>query len=365
MSAVAEITPQRLWKSELKPVEAVFKKITNRLKYEEEAGFAVQQILANPKLAACDRTSILNAVSNVASVGLTLNPAYGYAYLVPEYDRNLQCDVCRLRPSYKGLVNLAVSEGIIQWAKAEVVYAKDQFKHNGMEQMPDHIINAESHNSFVGDRGDVVGAYCVAKLADGSYMVEMMNRADLDAAKSAAKTDMVWNKWANEMRKKAVIKRAAKSWPRRTAIFDQSVAAINEIEGSNPITGDSDDSSAASLAEFSQLAVDGSALEYYLFCRANGCHVQPYLPYLHHHRDYVEQKKAEGVNKGETASFLDEKLANGLDHYNAIIDGIERDDDTSVNENLDGESAKTVERLINSLNAEQKAAFEALTINIC
>ena len=64
-----------------------FNEIASRNKlvtWAEESQFALQAIQKNDKLAQCMAHTVQNAIINVASVGLTLNPAMGYAYLVPE-----------------------------------------------------------------------------------------------------------------------------------------------------------------------------------------------------------------------------------------------------------------------------------------
>lgn len=54
----------------------------NLVTWAEESQFALQAIQKNDKLAQCIPHTVQNAVINVAAVGLTLNPALGYAYLV-------------------------------------------------------------------------------------------------------------------------------------------------------------------------------------------------------------------------------------------------------------------------------------------
>ena len=61
--------------------------LTDRsLNFEKEAGFAIQSISANDYamgIALRNRQSVINAVTNIAAIGISLNPAKKQAYLVP------------------------------------------------------------------------------------------------------------------------------------------------------------------------------------------------------------------------------------------------------------------------------------------
>ena len=188
--------------------------------FKKEALFAMQAIKNSEWLQKCDRSSIQDAVINVASIGISLNPAEKLAYLVPRDNR-----AC-LDISSRGLVKLATDSGNIQWAKSVLVYEDDTFKFHGFEIMPTH----DSH-PFKKNRGEIIGGFCAAKLNDGSYLVDTMSREDLDHVKSTSKAQNgPWKSWPEEMMKKTLIKRASKTWPNNTRLM-QAVQIINEHEG--------------------------------------------------------------------------------------------------------------------------------------
>jgi recombination protein RecT len=183
------------------------------INFEREAGFALQIIGASDyaiKIAMGNRQSVVNAVTNVAAIGISLNPAKKQAYLVPR-DGKICLDI-----SYMGLIDLAVQDGAIKWAKAELVYSGDAFTLNGSGQSPTH-----TYNPFSKERGDVVGAYCVAKLPDGDYLTETMSIEDINAIRDRSSA---WKAWISsqkkcpwvtdpgEMARKTVVKRASKYW---------------------------------------------------------------------------------------------------------------------------------------------------------
>jgi len=197
--------------------------------WEAESMFAYQMVSANSyilNIAQNARESVKNAVINIAAVGLTLNPATHYAYLMPRGGQ-----IC-LDISYRGLIKIATDSGSIKWAKADLVYENDEFVYHGPSQMPDHTADP-----FSKDRGKIIGSYCVAKTHDGDFLVEAMTAAELDKIRdeaSAAAKKGPWSSYYGEMCKKCVIKRAQKTWPMsdRHERLQTAVKVINETEGS-------------------------------------------------------------------------------------------------------------------------------------
>ena len=198
------------------------------VKWEEESQFALQALQKNATLADCDPATIQNAIINVASVGLTLNPADGYAYLVPEYNKHNKQNECQLRISFKGLIKSATDTGCVKWVRAEIVKENDTFRYRGVDEKPQHEMEP------FGDRGSPVGVYCVAKIDDGEYLTDVMAWGEVEKIKACAKTQSVWTQWPEEMAKKAIIKRAAKQWPKskKSSVLHKTIDIINEGEGS-------------------------------------------------------------------------------------------------------------------------------------
>lgn len=187
----------------------------NNLNFEVEAGFAVQQLESNSYLlstAMNNRQSVINAVTNVAAIGVSLNPAKKQAYLVPR-DSKVCLDI-----SYIGLVDLATQSGSIVWAKSELVYEADSFSMGVAGTLPTH-----QFNPFSKERGAVVGAYVVVKTPSGEYLCDAMSIDEINAirdrsvawkAYKSKGTSCPWATDAGEMCKKTVIKRASKLWPK-------------------------------------------------------------------------------------------------------------------------------------------------------
>ena len=196
-----------IFTGELQRAENKFTGISEEQKtglvYQSESQYAMQAIKNNGKLLQCAPDSFYDAIINVASVGLSLNPATKLAYLVPRDGR-----VC-LDISYRGLVNIATSGDSIKWAKAELVYENDRYEDRGFNNLPVHECDPFSKN-----RGEIIGGYCAAQLSDGTYLVDRMSIAEINKVRACSKAQNgPWKTWPEEMMKKTLIKRASKSWP--------------------------------------------------------------------------------------------------------------------------------------------------------
>lgn len=177
--------------------------------WEKEKQFAIQALQANDYLAgiaASKPTTLQNAIINIASIGISLNPALKHAYLVPR-----KGGVC-LDLSYMGLLHLAQSSGVILWGQCKIVRANDTYQNAGLSKEPNHLANT------FGDRGDIVGAYCTVKTVDGDFLTEEMNIKeifDIRARSEAYKRKSgPWKTDEGEMIRKTVVKRAYKYWPK-------------------------------------------------------------------------------------------------------------------------------------------------------
>jgi recombination protein RecT len=233
---IAKVTPTSLIES----AKDKFMQIIGNdktVQYEKESMFAFQALTKSEYIygvAMQNPNSVINAVINIASVGLSLNPATSYAFLVPR-DKAICLDI-----SYQGLIKIATDSGSIMWAKADLVYTNDKFDYHGPAKIPSH-----SANPFSKDRGEFYGVYCIAKTRDGDYLIETMSADEINNIKNesssikSAKTDWAiqqspWSRYFGEMAKKTCIKRASKTWPKtdRSERIQTAIDVIHEHEGS-------------------------------------------------------------------------------------------------------------------------------------
>ncbi|MGI4849818.1 MAG: recombinase RecT [Janthinobacterium lividum] len=240
--------------------------LTDRsISFDREAGFAMQ-ILGNNdyalKVAAGNRKSVIDAVTNVAAIGISLNPARKQAYLVPRGGR-----IC-LDISYMGLLDLAVASGSIMWGQAELVREQDAFRRQGLDKAPHH-----EFDEFAKDRGAIVGVYVTVKTRDGDYLTTTMSIDDCYAIRDRSESwkngqKGPWKTDPGEMIKKTVIKRASKLWP-KTDRLAEAMALLNNENGE----GLGGPESAARPADWVDVApyiaeavattTDGAALKYW------------------------------------------------------------------------------------------------------
>lgn len=226
------------WQGALKQAQPLFEKrnIQSLVNYDQEASFASQTIKKNTylqKIAEQRPDTLRDAVVNIASIGLSLNPATQYAYLVP------RDGICCLDISYKGLIKIATDTGSILWARADLVYSNDHFEYNGPCQMPTHKADV-----FSKERGEFVGAYCVAKTKEGDILAEAMSADDIYQIRDKSQAYIAflnnpkvkqcpWVDFFGQMAKKTVIKRASHTWPKsdKNERLQEAIKVINDHEG--------------------------------------------------------------------------------------------------------------------------------------
>ncbi|TXH46588.1 MAG: recombinase RecT [Desulfurellales bacterium] len=193
----------------------------------------VAQIAATttPALAKCDIPSLVGAIGQCAQMGLEPNTVLGHAYLVPFNTKRKDANgherwvnSVQVIIGYKGLIDLARRSGQIVSIAAHEVCANDKFE---LVYGLDERLN---HTPAMGERGDIIGFYAVAKLKDGGHCFEFMSRLQVESIKEAAEKknkfpSKVWQEHFTEMGRKTVIRRLAKYLP--LSIEFQTAAALD------------------------------------------------------------------------------------------------------------------------------------------
>lgn len=327
------------------------------LKYDAEKGFAVQLLSNNSylhKVATGCPQSLQQAITNVAAIGLSLNPAEKLAYLIPrnvKIANNQWQSRVFLEPSYMGLIRLATDSGSIKWLQANCVYANDTFIDNGPGERPTH-----NYEAFSTERGEFVGVFCVAKTQDGDHLTTIMPASEVFAIRdrSEAWKEKKAGPWAtdfNEMAKKAVVRRAFKTLPRtderRMAMLAQAVELSNQNEGFEPILTSPEirDFTADQKAYFDQLITSSNKLEMYAFLTSVDESVRNNL--------YHSFEKG---TKGKYQRLVDDLYKNGAAIMNDIVTAIEQctlvNDGLGVKSNADGISQDALNILRTRLTPE-------------
>ena len=176
---------------------------------------AMSAINTTPKLAECSPISFLAALMNAAQLGLECNTPLGQAYLIPYMNKGKL--ECQFQLGYKGLLDLAYRNPMLQTIQAQTVYTNDEFDY-------ELGLNAKLyHKPAYEDRGDIRCFYALYKLQNGGWGFEVWSKQDIDsyAQKYSRAFDSSYSPWRTNyesMAKKTVIKQLLKYAPLRSDI---------------------------------------------------------------------------------------------------------------------------------------------------
>lgn len=216
----------------------------------------VAQIAATttPALAECDVASLVGAIGQCAQMGLEPNTVLGHAYLVPFNTKRKDAQgnerwvkSVQVVIGYKGLIDLARRSGQIVSIAAHEVCANDHFECvYGLNERLEHTPS-------MGERGEVIAFYAVAKLKDGGHAFEVMSRRQVEeirdesqgwqqAKKYHKEAAHPWGAHFVEMGRKTAIRRLAKYLPlsveAQTAIELDAMAATGRDQRLDTIDAD-------------------------------------------------------------------------------------------------------------------------------
>lgn len=333
------------------------------LNFHQECLFARQQLVKSDstlKTATNNPMSLRSAILNVPAIGLSLNPALAHCYLVPRAGA-----IC-LDISYRGLVKLATDSGAIQFAKAVLVYEGDTFEWRGPVEQPLHTADVFDANRI--DAADPLkklrGGYCLAKLADGTFMVDVMSAAEILEVRDSSKAkDGPWKgRWAGEMAKKTLVKRASKSWPQSGGRerLDRAVEILNEHEGLEdaPVVARQSDylrPTPEQTATYLELA-KGDSVDFWLWYRAQDERIKVSLPGC----------EFEHGKKQATMKMFNTLLEDGRVRFGAWITDLsamcEQGDEHGVAEFIAEFEGDQYAALVESLSTQHQAFVQSLRI---
>lgn len=195
----------------------------------------VAQIAATttPALAKCDVPSLVGAIGQCAQMGLEPNTVLGHAYLVPFNTKRKDgngverwVNSVQVIIGYKGLIDLARRSGQIVSIAAHEVCENDQFEL--VYGLDEKLV----HRPAMGERGEVIGFYAVAKLKDGGHSFEFMSVHQVLEIMRSTQSGGKYGPWKDhfiEMGRKTVIRRLAKYLP-LSIEFQTAVALDNQAD---------------------------------------------------------------------------------------------------------------------------------------
>ena len=329
--------------------EHFFKKasVDQQIVWAKECQFATQYLQANQylnKVAWGNQQSLQNAIINVASIGISLNPALKHAYLVPR-DGGVHLDV-----SYMGLMHLAVLSGAVEWGQAKIVYSNDNYTNNGLDKEPTHTYQA------FGDRGEAIGAFCTVKLAGGGFMTEEMSAEDIRAIRDRSKAyasgkSCPWRTDELEMWRKTVVKRASKYWP-KVGRLNAAISVINEHEGIDFEAEQAEQQKDPDQDIFHELVSKGDALELMLLIREVG--------ESRYNSLYNSGEKGKKVALKDAVKLLEKE---GIVAINDLVDFIDSGEEYKFNETVEDMSARAKKQFFQEITEQQQEVVKSWRAN--
>lgn len=173
---------------------------------ERMSRIALTIIRKNPKLLDCNPVSLFGAIIQASQLGLEIGI---HAHLVPFFNNKSKQSEVQMIPDYRGIMHLARNSGEITSLTAQVVYENDQF---------DYMFGTDSylhHKPVNMDRGNIIGAYAVAKFKTGDSQFDFMTTSEIDLIRdrSKSKDNGPWVTDYTPMAMKTIMKRLCKYLP--------------------------------------------------------------------------------------------------------------------------------------------------------
>ena len=141
-----------------------------------------------PELLKANLTSLAVAVLHAARLGLDLTPALQLAYLTPFNVSQkvngswVKVPLVKMMIGYKGFILLGRRSGMCDTVRSRVVYANDHFEWE--EGTTPRLV----HKPTMGDRGEVVAAYCVADMkTNGKPAFRVIGVPEIERARMASR----------------------------------------------------------------------------------------------------------------------------------------------------------------------------------
>lgn len=177
----------------------------------------------NPELLECTPLSLWNACSRCAAAGHTPD---GKSAALVVFKRKDGTKEAQYFPMRHGITQDILKSPKVLSIDTAVVHANDDWLYRrGDDPRIHHVPTPDA------DRGPIVAAYSIARLASGELSREWMWLDEMNKVRAVAKTNSVWNAWPEEMYRKTVLKRHAKVLPMSseaelTIAYDDELTAL-------------------------------------------------------------------------------------------------------------------------------------------
>lgn len=242
------------------------KVLPSHISFEKFQRTVMTAVLVSPDLLEADRASLMVSCIKAATDGLLPDNRDAALVIFNGKDPNGNGYIKKVQylPMYAGILKKVRQSGEMASVVTHVVYEKDKFEY---------ILGDEErivHDPYTGkeERGEIIAAYCISKLKDGTVFREVMSRADIEKVRRTSKSGNddkgqpkgIWASWYEEMARKTVFRRMAKWLPQSIEKFEQ-VFQNDDSMGNGVMDELPPASEAEALGHDSQVTIDHSTGE--------------------------------------------------------------------------------------------------------
>lgn len=219
-------------RNQMEEVRAVFTKMENEFQAALPNSIEIKKFMRcvltavqnNPSLLTADRKSLYSAAMMSAQDGLIPDGREAalvvYKVNTGTKDNPVWTPTVKYLPMIAGVLKKVRNSGELASICSQIVYRKEfdegKFRY-WVDSDGEHL---EHHPIVFGDRGEILGAYALAKTKDGAIYIEVMREDELQAVRKVSKSRFgPWDgPFADEMRKKSVTRRLCKRLPSDTDV---------------------------------------------------------------------------------------------------------------------------------------------------
>ena len=201
------------------------KVLPSHISFEKFQRTVMTAVLVSPDLLEADRASLMVACIKAATDGLLPDNRDAALVIFNSKDGNNWVKKVQYLPMYAGILKKVRQSGEMASVVTHVVYEKDKFEYILGDD--ERIV----HEPYTGkeERGEIIAAYCIAKLKDGTVFREVMSLQDIEKVRRSSKSGNddqgqpkgIWKSWYEEMARKTVFRRMAKWLPQSIEKFEQ------------------------------------------------------------------------------------------------------------------------------------------------
>lgn len=177
----------------------------------------------NKQLKEADPMTVISAAAMAATLDLPINPALGFAHIVPYKNGKDGTTKAQFQMGWKGFVQLAQRSRQYQTINADVVYEGELKTHNKLTGEMEYDVDGRKSDK-------VVGYFAYFRLINGFEKALFMKTEDVEKhgkrySKSFAYPGSVWKTNFDAMALKTVVKMLISKWGPMSVDMQRAITA--------------------------------------------------------------------------------------------------------------------------------------------